>query len=85
MEAKLDIGDLVKTGEVIAKVDGVELKSAIDGVIRGLIRPDTKVKKNMKVGDVDPRGDKSYCNSISDKAMAISGSVIEAVMRIYNT
>lgn len=85
LEARLNIGDLVKSGEVIANVGGMELKAGIDGVIRGLIRPSTKVGKNMKVGDVDPRGDKSYCSSISDKAMAIAGSVIEAVMRVYNT
>ncbi len=84
LEARLNIGDIVKSGEVIGNVGRVELKAGIDGVIRGLIRPGTKVTKNMKVGDIDPRGDKNYCDTISDKAMAIAGSVIEAVMRTYN-
>ncbi|MBU1056388.1 MAG: EF2563 family selenium-dependent molybdenum hydroxylase system protein [Proteobacteria bacterium] len=83
-EARHDIGDIVKSGEVIANVGGAGLVAGIDGVIRGLIRPGTKVTKNMKVGDIDPRSDIGYCDTISDKAMAIAGSVIEAVMRTYN-
>ncbi len=29
-----------------------------------------------------PRGEKTYCNTISDKARAISGSVLEAILRV---
>jgi xanthine dehydrogenase accessory factor len=75
------IGDLVKTGEIVGKVAGIEIRTRIDGVIRGLIRPDIEVAQGMKLGDVDPRGDRSYCYTISDKARAIAGSVLEAVLR----
>jgi xanthine dehydrogenase accessory factor len=38
----------------------------------------------MKVGDVDPRGIQEYCFTISEKALAIGGSVLEAILRKYN-
>ena len=34
----------------------------------------------MKSGDVDPRAEKGYCFSVSDKASAIGGGVLEAVL-----
>ena len=42
------------------------------------------VKKGLKMGDIDPRGDKRYCYTISDKARAISGSVLEALLSKFN-
>ena len=33
-----------------------------------------------KVGDVDPRGIRAYCFTISDKARAIGGGVLEAIL-----
>jgi xanthine dehydrogenase accessory factor len=77
------IGDLVKNGDVVGHVDGTEIRAEIDGVIRGLIRPGTQVDTGMKIGDIDPRGDPGYCPTISEKARAIGGSVLEAVLRGY--
>jgi xanthine dehydrogenase accessory factor len=34
----------------------------------------------MKIGDIDPRGKADYCYSISDKARAIGGGVLEALL-----
>ena len=34
----------------------------------------------MKVGDVDPRATREHCFTISDKALAIGGGVLEAVL-----
>jgi len=56
----------------------------IDGVIRGLIRPGSKVKTGLKIGDIDPRGNPDYCTSISEKARAIGGSVLEALLCNFN-
>jgi xanthine dehydrogenase accessory factor len=78
------IGDSVKTGEVVGAVAGMEIRTRIDGVIRGLIRPDIEVTQGMKLGDIDPRGDGSYCYTISDKARAIAGSTLEAILRTCN-
>lgn len=49
-----------------------------------MIRSGTRVTHGLKIGDIDPRGEASYCFSISDKARAIAGSVLEAVLRTYN-
>jgi xanthine dehydrogenase accessory factor len=78
------IGDQVKCGQVIGTVGGVEVRADIDGVVRGLIRFGTHVPPGLKLGDIDPRGDAEYCFSISDKARAIAGSVLEAILRVYN-
>jgi xanthine dehydrogenase accessory factor len=78
------IGDAVKKGEVVGEVTGTEIRTRIDGVIRGLIRSDIKVTQGMKIGDIDPRGDRNHCYTISDKARAIAGSALEAILRIFN-
>ena len=78
----LDIGDMVKSGDVVAFVDGEPAKSLIDGVLRGLIADNTEVKKDMKIGDIDPRGIKEYCCTISDKSRAVAGGVLEAILTL---
>ena len=82
------IGDMVEQNDIIGKVDDnktqTEVVGRVEGVIRGLIRKETRVEKGLKIGDIDPRGDKTYCYTISDKARAIAGSVLEAVLRRFN-
>jgi len=78
------IGDLVKAGEVIAEVEGVPLKAEISGVLRGLIYPESWVTKGAKVGDIDPRGIREYCFTVSDKARSLGGAVLEAICAYLN-
>jgi len=78
------IGDLVRTGEVIAEVEGVPLKAEISGVLRGLIYPKSWVTKGIKVGDIDPRGIREYCFTVSDKARSLGGAVLEAICAYLN-
>lgn len=78
------IGDLIKAGGVIAKVEGVPLKAEISGALRGLIYPESWVSKGMKVGDIDPRGIREYCFTVSDKARSIGGAVLEAICAYLN-
>lgn len=76
-----EIGDIVKSGDIIGYVNGQSIISKIDGIVRGLIREDTYVHKGMKIGDVDPRVEElKNCYTISDKARAIGGAVLEAIM-----
>jgi xanthine dehydrogenase accessory factor len=79
-----DIGDMVQAGDIVAYVESEPMKTIIPGVVRGLLRDGTKVHKGMKSGDVDPRGNKSYCYTISDKGRAIAGGVLEAILAYYN-
>lgn len=74
------IGDEVKEGDVVGQVGDKMVKAEISGLLRGLIRTNTIVKEGMKIGDVDPRADREYCFTISDKARAIAGGVLEAIL-----
>lgn len=78
------IGDLVLAGEPVGRVGEVEVRSAIDGVLRGMIRPGAQVKAGLKIGDVDPRARKEYCATVSEKARALGGAVLEALLACYN-
>ncbi len=83
-DAQHAIGDLVKAGDIIGAVDGQAVPAPLDGVLRGLIRTGTPVTRGLKIGDVDPRGDVGFAPTISDKARAVAGSVLEAILRVYN-
>ena len=74
------IGDAVRAGEAVARVDDAEVTSAIDGVLRGLLRDGIEVPAGFKVGDVDPRAEPAHCHTISDKSRAIGGGALEAIM-----
>jgi xanthine dehydrogenase accessory factor len=76
------IGDTVAANDVVATVGGIAVRTAIAGVVRGLLRPGVRVTCRMKIGDVDPRGEAAYCGAISDKARAIAGGVLEALLRV---
>ncbi len=76
---RVQIGDVVRKGEEIGRVGGAVISAPFDGVVRGLIAGGTPVWIGMKIGDIDPRLD-TRCDEISDKALAIGGGVLEAVM-----
>ena len=40
--------------------------------------------QGLKIGDVDPRGDAGYCDTVSEKARALGGAVLEAILAVYN-
>jgi xanthine dehydrogenase accessory factor len=74
------IGDQVQAGETLALVNGEPVTAQCDGVVRGLLHDGLPVTAGMKIGDIDPRGVREYCFAISDKARAIGGGVLEAVL-----
>ncbi|HZK29177.1 MAG TPA: selenium-dependent molybdenum cofactor biosynthesis protein YqeB [Clostridia bacterium] len=75
-----EIGDIVEADDIILTVDGEPVRTIISGVVRGLIADGFQVKKGQKIGDVDPRGDDDYCQTISDKGRTIAGGVLEAIL-----
>ncbi len=81
LENKKNIGDHVEAGDLIGTVGNEEVRATIPGMLRGLIHPSVFVKKGLKIGDIDPRDVREHCFSITDKALAISGGVLEAVCR----
>ena len=79
----IDIGALVRKGQEIARVGGVPVLATIDGVLRGLIRAGYPVTEGLKIADIDPRPEQvAYCDTVSDKARAIGGGVVEALLRL---
>lgn len=77
------IGDVIRAGDIVAFVDRTPVNADIGGVIRGLIQEGMHVEKGLKIGDVDPHGVQSYCYTIFDKARAIGGGVLEAILYLH--
>lgn len=78
--ARLTIGDAVEAGDIIATVNGQSITAPFSGVLRGLVHDGLTVTAGMKVGDLDPRAVRENCFTISDKARAIGGGVLEAIL-----
>jgi xanthine dehydrogenase accessory factor len=81
VEGQATIGDRVTGGQTVAHVGGQPVYAQIAGVLRGLIHSGVCVPAGTKIGDVDPRAEPAHCQQISDKAYAIAGGVLEAVLR----
>ena len=79
-----EIGAMVEEGEAVAWVEDEPVTASISGVLRGLLREGTSVQKGLKSGDVDPRGKRENCFTISEKARAIGGAVLEAILAQFN-
>ncbi len=75
-----EIGGRVEPGDVAGYVDGVPMVCTIGGVLRGLLADGILVRKGMKSGDVDPRCEPAHCLCASDKALAVGGGVLEAIL-----
>ena len=78
----LDIGDEVQPGDIAGTVNGQPMKCTIGGVVRGILPSGTPVHLGMKSGDVDPRGNVENCYTVSDKATAVGGGVLEAILHL---
>jgi xanthine dehydrogenase accessory factor len=79
-----DIGDMVKAGDIVASVAGHPLKANIGGVVRALLRDGMVVGKGVKLGEIDPSGDREACYTIRPRVRAIAGGVLEAILTRFN-
>jgi xanthine dehydrogenase accessory factor len=82
------IGDRVEPGDPVALVrtawgEALPVKAGIGGVLRGLLPSGYRVWQGMKAGDIDPRCEAAHCFTVSDKALAIAGGVLEGLMRFW--
>ena len=81
-----DIGSTVTRGEIIARVihpDGnvTDVSASITGIIRGMLPDGFIVRSGLKMADIDPRlTELNNCFTISDKARALGGSVLTALL-----
>ncbi len=76
----VDFGEIVKQNQVLGNLGEIEIKSHINGIVRGLISPKVNTTKGMKIADVDPRGMEVDYTTISDKARCVGRGVLEAIM-----
>lgn len=76
----MEIGDQVEVGQTLGTVAGEPIAAALDGVVRGLIDPAQPAMPGLKIADIDPRSDPAACFEISDKALAVGGGVLEAIL-----
>ena len=80
------IGDRVTRGQMVATLrrpddEDLPILAGVTGVVRGMIRPGLKISPGTKIGDIDPRNDPALCDLVSDKALAVGGGVLEALLR----
>jgi xanthine dehydrogenase accessory factor len=83
--SELHIGEHVQPGQVVAWVAQEPLLASLAGVLRGLLHDGLLVYQGQKLGDIDPRGIAEHCFTISDKARAIGGGVLEAILYLADT
>jgi xanthine dehydrogenase accessory factor len=76
----LPIGSLVKAGDQVAIVGDMPVVANFDGALRGMLKDGIHVERGLKIGDLDPRSEREYCFTVSDKALAVAGGVLEAVI-----
>ena len=79
-----EIGDAVVAGQMVATVDGEPVCAPFAGVLRGIIADATLASAGQKIGDLDPRGRREYCFTVSDKSLAVGGGVLEAILTWLN-
>jgi xanthine dehydrogenase accessory factor len=85
LRARRAIGDSVAVGDVVAEVSGHVVRAGVAGILRGLTRDGSKVGRAQKIGDVDPRARREHCFTVSDKARAVAGGVLEAILHLSAT
>ena len=76
----VEIGETVGVGDLVGSVGDAAVTATISGVVRGLIAPGQAVEAGLKIGDIDPRGERAACFEISDKARSVGGGVLEATL-----
>lgn len=81
---KVRIGDMVRKDQIVALTGGVPVYAQMSGIVRGMLQDGVFVNKGLKIGDIDARAQAEHCMTISDKAKAIGGGVLEAVCRFEN-
>ena len=85
VQPRFAIGECVPEGAIVATIAAegqavAEIRAPFAGVLRGLIHPAVHVPAGLKIGDLDPRAERDFCFTVSEKALAIGGGVLEAVL-----
>ncbi len=82
LQTYFEIGDSVPEDAVVAEVGGEPVRARFTGMLRGLMKSGLTVRRGVKIGDLDPRMDVHLHEHVSDKAMAVGGAVLEAILSV---
>ena len=74
-----EIGTRVEADELLGQVGTGELRARIAGIIRGILKSGTRVRKGQKLVDVDPRGEEIVTRIFTDRAGKIAEAVLAAI------
>lgn len=75
----LQIGDMVESGQEVARVDSTPLLAPITGVLRGLTRDGVSITQKTKVIEVDPRIHNAQVFGIGERPARIAEGVVTAI------
>lgn len=79
VRAAARIGAVLAAGDPAIHVGSETVTAPFGGVLRGVVHDGLHVAAGAKIGDLDPRGVRENCFTISEKALAIGGGVLEAI------
>jgi xanthine dehydrogenase accessory factor len=79
-----NMGEIVRKGDSVARVEDELLVAGIDGVIRAIMRDGIFVKSKTKLAEIDPRPDPGLCDIVRPRMRVIAGGILEAVMFWFN-
>ena len=74
-----EIGTKVESAEVIGRIGPEEFRSEFPGIVRGILKSGTPVRKGQKLIDIDPRGVESVTRAFTERAMKIAEAVLLAI------
>lgn len=77
---RMEIGDIVHAGDLLAELDGQEFRAPFDGAIRGLVRDNVPVEQGAKVIEIDPRGEAAKIDGIAERPRRIAEGVLSALL-----
>jgi xanthine dehydrogenase accessory factor len=73
------IGDIVKQGDIVAVIEGAELKAPVAGLISGMTRSGVMISAGAEVIEIDPRGAAAVFEGLGDRPRKIAEGVTRAV------
>ena len=80
--SSMALGLLLGFAIALVRLTRLPVLAPLAGMVRGLLHDGLAVTEGFKIGDIDPRGAKADHLSISDKARAIAGGVLEAMLSL---
>jgi xanthine dehydrogenase accessory factor len=75
----MEIGARVEADEVVGRIGKEDLRSRLPGIIRGILKSGSAVRKGQKLVDIDPRGELIATRTFTDRALRIAKAVLLAI------